>query len=54
MRKPKPETASAGGSRVLLAARLATGAGKHGGSKRAQRRSDRQATKRALRRGEHG
>jgi hypothetical protein len=36
---------------IGLAAHQATGAGKHGGSKRQQRRADRQTTKRALRAG---
>lgn len=38
-------------SLIGLAAHQATGAGKHGGSKREQRRKDRQNTKRALRAG---
>ena len=38
-------------SHIGLAAHQATGAGKHGGSARAQRRRDRQNTKRALRAG---
>jgi hypothetical protein len=36
---------------IGLAAHQATGAGKHGGSAKAQRRKDRQTTKRALRAG---
>lgn len=36
-RKPRTETAATGGSRVLLAARLATGAGKHADKRRKSR-----------------
>lgn len=35
--KPRTETAASGGSRVLLAARLATGAGKHSDKRRKPR-----------------
>ena len=38
-------------SQIGLAAHQATGAGKHGGTARQQRRRDRQNTKRALRAG---
>ncbi len=47
MRKAKPDHRAP--SAVLLAARLQTGAGKHGGSARQKNRRDRAAIRRELR-----